>query len=93
MSFGNYQAKGPSQVHTANTQAIVNESASCRARAVFTLQGSSVAAERIFSRAKYVNAHRMMLNHDRFERFAITAANTRAISNRFPGFRSVDLEN
>ena len=56
------------------------------------MQGSSVAAERIFSRAKYVNATRMSLNPERFERFVITAANTRTISNRFPGFRSADLE-
>ena len=65
------------------------------ARAVFTLlslQGSSVAAERVFSRAKYVNAGRFSLTPKRFERFVVTAANTRAIANRFPGFRSVDLE-
>ena len=62
------------------------------ARAVFTLQGSSVAAERVFSRAKYVNAGRFSLTPKRFERFVVTAANTRVIANRFPGFRSVDLE-
>ena len=62
------------------------------ARAVFTLQGSSVASERVFSRAKYVNARRFSLTPERFERFVVTAANTRAIANRFPGFRSVDLE-
>ena len=56
------------------------------------MQGSSVAAESIFSRAKYLNATRMMLNPERFERFIITSGNTRALSSRFPGFRAVDLD-
>jgi len=51
-----------------------------------------VAAERIFSRAKIVNHARFSLAPARFEKFVVTAANTKMISNKFPGFRVVDLE-
>ena len=55
-------------------------------------KGSSVAAERIFSRAKIINQRRFAVEPARFERFVVTSANSRVISNRFPGFRTVDLE-
>jgi hypothetical protein len=48
-----------------------------------------VAAERIFSRAKIVNKPLFSLARGDF---VVTANNTKMISNKFSGFRVVDLE-
>ena len=56
------------------------------------MHATSVSAERIFSRAKLVNQGRFATEPERFERFVVTAANYKMISNKYPGFRTVDLD-
>ena len=51
-----------------------------------------MAAERIFSRAKIVNKPLFSLARSLEVTLVFTATNTKMISNKFPGFRVVDLE-
>jgi hypothetical protein len=56
----------------------------------FALQATSVGAERVFSRAKSVSAAGRFSTEQKT--LVVMAAITRAIANKFPGFRTVDLE-
>lgn len=60
------------------------------ARIIFAIPTTSVPAERIFSRAKLVNAGRYSTAPGRFEKLVMGWANYKKLSAHFGDFRDID---